>query len=420
MHLILVDGRPDTKASLLARISEAMRQADLRGFELVELTPAEVSNFEWAQAAGCIVGPGCYDDLEEVIESIRAVFPEGATGIALETETYNSEAMLLRKKVRAHIMPMGDLVQIAAFLIDCEAASTRKASGGTRTKGIIGFCHFKGGVGCSSLAAAFASCWARHGLSVAAVDLDDVNPQLTAWARVGVAQRTVVAELLRQGEVPASRINELVHPVEGFEGRLVMVGQPDAYNEAFHFKANVLEGSPSASEFMTSLITNLQGEFDAIVIDLSRSWGVSTFACLPFCQHIVLVTDDDGMSVRRSLDCLDRLRKETDDSSEFDFAKWSLILNAFTGKLISPKEIAVEIQEMELFSAHSSLFTVPFTETGRQWGAPGQSLYDTADARTQKIIRKVAYSLIPFRYETDAPKNKGLIKKLQSFVGASS
>jgi len=196
---------------------------------------------------------------------------------------------------------------------------------------------------------------------------------------------------------------------------LPLLRQPESYNESFHFKADILEGAPSIAEFLYSLIETLRAEFDVVILDGGRSWGVATFSILPLCQYVLLVTDDDGMSVRRTLDGLQRLRRESDDPNEFDLQRWSLLLNGYTGALISPKELAKEVSDMELLPPESNLYTIPFSEKGRQWGAPGQTMYEVADERTLSVIRKVAYSLIPFRAEGE---EKGLVQKWKNMLGS--
>lgn len=415
MKLVLIDPSPESRAALFAHVQEGLRQAESRRLEPTDLDIGRIESFDWEQVVGCLLGPSAFDSIEEAVERIRMMAPNCLLGIVLEGDAYLANATQLRRKLGTRIISGSDLVQFTDFVLDCENASAGSTGpAGGKSCSIIGVCQFKGGVGATSVTAALAACWARHGFSVAAIDLDDVNPQLTAWARVGVAQKTVTAELLRQGEVPANRINELVHPVEGFEGRFVVVGQPEAYNEGFHFKANVLEGSPSSSEFMISMLTNLSPEFDVIVIDMARSWGVSSFAALSQCHKVLLVSDDDGLSVRRTLDCLARMKGESEDSEEFDLAKWSFVLNGFTGQLIGPKEVAIEIEEMQLFAAESSLFTLPFSESGRQWGAPGQSMYEMADEKSKAAIRKIAYQFVPFRMEPTVGIGDKIRKKIDS------
>lgn len=415
MKLLLFETSPESRAVLLGRVQEGARQADLRRIEVYEGDFEKSDEHDWSLVIGCVIGPGWYPQIEETVSQLRSLYPSGPIAVILPPETYSAEAVTLRRRLNVQIIALSDLAQIANFLIDCD---TRAGGGGgsVRNRGIIGVCQIKGGVGTTTLCAALAACWAKHGLSTAAVDFDDVSPQLTAWGRVGVAQRGVTSELLHNGEVPASRINELVNPVEGFEGRLVVVGQPDAYNESFHFKANVLEGAPSAGDFVRSLVENFKNEFDVIIFDLARSWGVGTFSALPLCTHVLLVTDDDGMSVRRTLDGLARLKRESDDDQEFNLSKWSLILNSYTGRLISPKDVVAEIQEMELFPPESNLWTVPFSESGRQWGAPGQSMYELCDQRTRDELRKIAHSLVPFRFEREPGLHSKLLKRWQALV----
>ena len=415
MQIALVDTSPASRAALLGRVQEGVRQADVKKLEIVEVQLDKIEECEGVLSNGVLLGPGCFEQIDSAVERARLVFPAALIGVVVENEIYGAQAVLLRKRLNCHIIPLGDLAQIAGFLIDSEQRA-EVGAGGTTNRGIVGVAQLKGGVGATSIVGAVAACWARHGLSVAAVDLDDVNPQLTEWGRVGVAQRMVTAELLRQGEVPASRLNEILHPVEGFEGRLVIVGQPERYNESFHFKADVLEGAPSASEFVVSLFEHLKNEFDAVIVDLSRSWGVGTFSALKLCQHVLLVTDDDGMSVRRTLDGLARLKRETDDPEELDLAKWSLVLNAYTGRLISPRDLAAEIRDMDLFPTDASLYTVPFSERGRQWGGPGQTLYDLAEDGPREVIQRIAYTLAPFRFEPTTAFATKLLKKWQKLI----
>lgn len=416
MDLVILENSPQARAELSGRVHEALRQVEIDRLKPIELDPVSAASHDWTHVAGCLIGAGCLAELDEILGTLRLVFPNGQVAFVVDADLYARQSVTLRKRLNLAVLSGADVAQIAGFILEADQAAQANSLG-PRNKGVVGVCQLKGGVGATTVTTALAACWARHGLSVAAIDLDDVNPQLTAWSRVGIAQRAVIAELLHSGEVPANRINEIVFPVEGFEGRLVVVGQPESYNEGFHFKANVLEGSPSSGEFMNSLVSNLCAEFDVVVVDMARSWGISTFATLPLCQHVLLVTDDDGMSVRRTLDGLQRLKKESDDGSEFDLARWSIVLNGFTGRLISPKEIALEIQEMELFPSDANLFAIPFSESGRQWGGPGQTFYDLADQNARQVVRKVASSLIPIRAEPEKTGISKIVGRLQKMVG---
>lgn len=288
---------------------------------------------------------------------------------------------------------------------------------GELKKGVVGICQLKGGVGASTMSAALASCWARNGLRAAIVDLDDLNPHLTEWAGVAPAYRSALAEHVRNGTLSAAVLPEIAFPVESYFAKLVTVGQPDAYHESFQYKANVIAGAQSASEFIPTLIRTLSAEYDAVVLDMSRSWGMATFSALPLCEHVVFVTDDDPVSVSRSMRALARLKRESEDPGEFDFGRWSLLLNGYTNRLVSPKELVAQVRETKLFPQESNLFVVPFSERGRDWGKPGQSFYDTAGPRTRSIIEDMAAALIAFERPANAPSASNFFQRLSSVLG---
>lgn len=280
---------------------------------------------------------------------------------------------------------------------------------------IVAVAQFKGGVGATTLAISIACCWARHGLRVALVDLDDVNPHLTAWACVGESFRESVGQALRRGKVTGSEVAELTFPVETFEGQLVVVPQPSPYHESFQFKADVLEGSASASEFVPALFESLKKNYDIIVIDLGGSWGMASFAALPLCDRILLVVDDDPVSINRSLENLQRLKRESDDEREFNFERWSIVMNGFTNRLMTPKELVSRVKKTKLFPSSSELFVVPFSEPGRDWGRPGYSFYDCADAKSKESIRRLASAVVAISNEprTKSPK---MLRRLRAAV----
>ncbi|MCB0346452.1 MAG: AAA family ATPase [Bdellovibrionales bacterium] len=415
MRLLVIDPSDETRELLVERAREALRQIGMRKVEVVDGDLTLINDEGSSELAiGALLGPGCFDAAEHTTQLFRGAHPNVPVALVLDNDVYADHAVELRRIISIRMIAIADIAQIAAFILDAEQQASTQP--GARNRGIVSVVHFKGGVGATTVASALASCWARHDLTVALVDFDDVNPQLTEWARAGTSQRKAVSDLLRQGQVPNFRLNELLHPVEGYDGKLVVVPQPERYQDSFHFKADVIQGAPSVALFIDSLFDVLRDEFDIIVVDAGRSWGISTFSVLPLSQQILLVTDDDGMSVRRTLDVLERFAREADDDDEFDLSRWSLVLNAYTGQLLSPKDLSLEIEEMDLFPEAAMLYTLPFSEIGRQWGGPGQSFYDLAEPTVREGVEKIAFNLVPFRQEADEPVYGKLRKQLQKFI----
>jgi MinD-like ATPase involved in chromosome partitioning or flagellar assembly len=394
MQLVIIDTSPPARAALLGRVQEASRQAGLQRIAVIEVDPLNLDDVNWSATIGCFVGSGCGTMLKDLLSRLQGAHTICPMAIVLDVETYASEAVAIHKILGREVIAETDLTQMANFIVDCERAASGRPSG-VRSRHIIGVTQLKGGVGATSLTAALGVCWSTKGKTVALLDFDDVSPQLTEWACVPQAQRTLTGELLRTGEVTIDRLRDFVHPIEGFGGRLVAVGQPLQYSEAFHFRAYVMEGAPSASEFVSSMLSLLSSEYDIVLIDLGRSWGVSTFAALPWCEKVVFVMDDDGISVRRSLDSLARLKQESGDPDEFNLNKWVITLNKVTGQRLSDRDIGLAVEHTELFPKNPPIVTIPYTERGRQWGATGTSMYTLSESRVKASFDRLAETLVP-------------------------
>lgn len=398
MRILILDTDSSARATVVARVEEALRQAGLRRVEIIESEPAALATLVAEEPPHlCFIGPGCYRTLEPDLARYRVIYPRVPVAVVLNNEVYAAEAVELRRVLKIRIIPIADIGQMAQFVLDCDIPTAGPSS--TKNRGVISVTQLKGGVGASTVATSLAACWARNGMSVALVDLDDLNPTITDWARVGASQRRLVSESLREGQVPRYKLRELLYPVEGFNDTLRVFGQPEHYGEGFHFKADVLDGVPSISGYVSSLIEALQEEFDVVVIDTGRSWGISTFAALPMSQKVVAVVDDDALSLRRTLDNFARIHRESDDSSEFDLAKWSFCLNAFTNRVLTVDEVMEEIQNLDVFPSKVDLFTLPYSEKGREWGLSSLALFDLAEHGIRASLCEIAFNLVPFQYE---------------------
>jgi len=410
MRILVLDKNADSRATVVARLEEALRQADLRRVDLIESEPGSLGSLVAEEPPDvCFIGPGSYAELENDLRRYHVVYPKVPVAVILSNEVYASEGVDLRRSLKIRVIPVADIGQMAQFILDADVPSSGFAPG--RNRGIIAVTQLKGGVGATSVAAALAACWARNDLKVALVDLDNENPQLTDWARVGLSQRRLVSESIRQGEAARYRVRELLYPVEGFGEALWVFGQPEHYGDSFHFKADVLENAPSIAVYMNSLLESLKNEFDIVVLDTGRSWGISTFAALPLCQKVLLVIDDDATSVRRSLESFARIHRETEDASELDTKKWSFVLNAFTGKTLTESEVLNEIRETDLFPDAVELFTVPYSAHGRDWTLSAESFFDLVEPGIKATLCQIAYRFVPFQFMAPSGSLASLLRR---------
>ena len=411
MKVLLIDTSPESRQIVRTRLLEALRRAGLKHAQVFdgdfELLSDQVGT-EPPRLA--FLGPGCYQELEDSIAKLRSLHPSVPLAVVLANEIYTAEAVELRRLLPVRFMPIADIDQMALFVLDYDQPPTGSPSAANR--GVVTLVQFKGGVGATTLAAGLAACWARHDVTTAIVDLDDLNPHLTDWSRVGIAPRKLAADFLRAGVVPQHRLNELAAPVAEYNGRLFIVPQPENYSEGFHFKADVLDNAPSSAEYLRSLISALQEEYEAVIIDAGRSWGVAGFAALPLSQHVILVVDSNWTTLRRSLDNFARLCRESDDTAEFDLTRWSVVLNGYADKQLSPHEVSQELEELDLFPETIDLFTIPFSQQGQHWGNAGETLYELADPRVKSIVEEIAFHCIPFRRQHETSEGV-LYRKLK-------
>ena len=410
MRILVLDVNDSARATVTTRIEEALRQAGVRRAELLEGDPDSLAKLVAEDPPHlCFIGPGCYRDLEASLARYRMVYPKVPVAVVLNNEVYSEEGIELRRALRIRVIPIADIGQMAQFILDCDAPSETASSASTR--GVISVLQFKGGVGSSTVACALAACWARNGVSTALVDLDDVNPQISDWACVGSSQRRSISEAIRAGEVGRYKLGEIGYPVASYDGGLTVFAQPEHYGESFHFKADVLENAPSIASYITSLIKGLQEVYDVVIIDAGRSWGISTFAALTLSQKVLTVIDDDAISLRRSLENFNRIYRESDDTAEFDLGKWSFLLNAYTGKILSVSDVLEEIDRLDVFPEKVDLMTLPYSEKGREWGLTPLSFFDLAEQGIRNTIGEIAFGLVPFQYEAEAGPIYDRLKK---------
>jgi cellulose biosynthesis protein BcsQ len=399
MRILILDVHAQAREMLSARIEEALRQAGVRRVELLESEPDALASLVAEEPPQlCFLGPGCYGQLEECLNQYLMVYPKVPVAVVLNNDVYAAEGVELRRTLRIRVMPIADIGQMAQFVLDCDTPSS--SSGSQKNRGVITVLQFKGGVGGTTVASALAGCWARNGVRTALLDLDDVNAQITDWARVGASQRRLVSESVRSGVVPKYKVGELGYAVEGYNGCLMVYGQPEHYGEGFHFKADVLDGVPSIAGYVQSLIEALQESVDVVVIDSGSSWGISTFAALPLSQRVLAVVDDDRSSLRRTIDNFSRIYRESDDPSEFDLNKWNFLLNAFTDRVLHSEEVMQEIEALDLFPERVELFTLPYSEKAREWSLSPVSFYDLAEPQIRSTLAEIAFGLVPFQIVT--------------------
>lgn len=383
MEFVVIDVTPAQRAALLGRVQEAIRLAGLSQVTVSEVDPLSLDAISWDGVLGCFVGSGTGAVVKEILAKINSARSECPIALVLDSETYLTEAVKIHKLVGHTVVAETDLIQISNWILDAE----RKSSGrqlGNKQRRVIAVTQMKGGVGASTVVSSLAALFASQEKSVAIVDLDEVTCNLTEWSMVPQSNRTVVSELVRGAAQFSECLRDALYRPEAYKGGVAVFPQPSMFQEGLHVKAPVLNGAPQGSDFIQHLFPLLIGEFDIVLVDCSKSWGIATLATLGWCEKIVLLIDEEPLSLQSTFQSLARLRDESGDVDEFNFTKWSLVLNKFTGKKTSMKEILAWASEADLFTSDSKIFALGFSNQATKASGPGESLYERADSKLKK------------------------------------
>ncbi len=345
MEILVIDSDPAARAVLLGRLQELKRGRELQAIEPIPLLPKGIAAKNFASVGAIILGPGLAQSASGVLEAlaakpkcpIAALFypaPSGTVSVAVD----NDDALRLF------------LIQSLAQSQLAKLAEARK---------VIGIAQFAGGVGATTLAIELGKQIAGAGNNTTVVDLDDVTSYLSVLAKAAPRYRAAVSDALMQGSVSDTTLSDLLAP---FSERLTVVPQPESYAEAFHFKANVLENAPVSSAMVNSLLSSLRAKDHTVILDLAKSWGLATFAALPRCGQILFVISAESTDrVKTSIECLRRLKKESDAGDEFDTMKWSIVVTRADPAQASEIRKIINAAEMFPESVHVNFLPAPNT-----------------------------------------------------------
>lgn len=400
MHVAIIADKADAASELVGQAREALRQAGIERVSPLETSMSNYRSLDKRLFFAYLIRPkslaesGRLAELDNQIRQVLTDVPGANIGVVLEKADYQGQAVEIERRHKVSVISASDYQQLIKFFIEINRSVGEGDSGGLN-RGVVAMLQFKGGVGATTLASSLGACWVEHGLSAVMIDLDDVTQALSSWAKIEGSHREASALALRRGTFPGSLMTEMIAPVDGYEGKLCCVGLPELYYEAFHIKSNAIEEAPPASVFLNSLINALKKEFDSIIIDLGRSWGVSTFAALQAADRIVLAVDDDGITIQNTFQALQRMLISCEGNDELQLEKWSIVLNAYTGMLETPNSLQEYVRRLDLLPLNLRFFTVPYSKRGRIWSGR-RTLYDLAEKPVRDAIEELAYFGVPF------------------------
>ena len=118
MQVLIVESAAAVKAVLRGRVSEGLRQADIRGLEVAEAPEAALQAQAWGTICGVLIGPSAHASIDQTVERVRKLFPQGPLGVVLTEEPYQKDALAITKRLNVRVYRMAELTGLATCLIE--------------------------------------------------------------------------------------------------------------------------------------------------------------------------------------------------------------------------------------------------------------------------------------------------------------
>jgi len=390
MKILILEQDEDLCIDIVKRIEEAGRRTSLKGISIVGSSLRELGSFI---PELIFVGPFAVNSFEDVSRRLHGMFPRVPISLLLNSEDYVSEAIDIRRRHSVRIVALGDIPQMAQVIFDVALGGARGNVIGPRGR-VLGLTHTKGGVGATSLAASFAAAAASRKVSTVLIDFSVVNPDITLWSNYGIAAQSALKKAYETSTIGPSLVKDILEPAPDGRSNLHILGQLERYIDAYRYHIDNPELGSGTSDMVEKLIDSLSQEFELVVIDLGNHWGVATLSALAVCTHVFFVVDEAPWSFARSVQALRRISAESEDPSEFDYRKWSILVNGCSHDSEAAKLLA-SAQMDDFFISKVNSFGVPLSKRGADWLEGNRTLYDNADKPFQIALDEVLKSVIP-------------------------
>lgn len=394
MKILVIEQSKEQIEDLIGRVEEAAKRTLLKGLNINGSTLKEVGSFI---PELIFLGAFAVKDLDDVLKRLNGIFPRVPVALLLSSEAYVNESIDLRRSFPLRIMAQGDIPQIAQMILDLADGPKR---GRTLNKGrVLTVAHSKGGVGASSFAVSCADAISRFGKSVVLVDLALASPDITRWASYDLLQQSALKKFFLNTENSAVQIREIVKASPSSNLNLSVVGQLESYVLSFKMHVDVPDNAVSTFDSIERLLEKLTEDFEFVVLDIGNSWGVSALSALALSTQVCFVTEGTKQNMIRSLENVKRLSAESEDPSEFDFRKWSIIVNG-TESMKRARQIYQDCEEScplstVVSSSSIPVWGMPISARGADWSISSYTLYAAGDRDYVSSIDEIVRGTFP-------------------------
>ncbi len=380
ISIVVVDKSAESRSVIINALNEcfSIDPAQLNFFPRLSIKPLAPEELKFHSVPDiCIVGPKLLLEEIVVLSKIRKLLP-GTSILVRVTGLLDSLSMVehLARLGADDILPEDISPQELLRKIILHARNAGRAKSGK----LIIIDSGKGGLGVTSLAAAFGELGLEHGKKVLLVDLDFDTQDLSRFLQVRPFLNENLGSLLNQQKpVVQELVEECLTKVWADEERLYAM--PPALDcEEIH------DSRSSALRSMISVFEILDGLFDAVIVDSGNVRGVFRKTLYRIADNLIFVVANDPASLYASAGRIGEGLASMSPSS-----KLTLLQNG-------PKKYGLPsgLMQSELCRATKlkqgvfSHVAVPFSESASSWPGSGGTLFSRGGRTISRALRAIA------------------------------
>ncbi|HMO18268.1 MAG TPA: AAA family ATPase [Oligoflexia bacterium] len=406
MKILVVEQDDNARNDIIRRVEEAARRTSLKSVTVFGNTLADLGSFN---PELLVIGPFARNSIEDVTRRLEGIFPRVPLCLLLGSEDYVSDAIDIRRRNVVRVVALGDLPQIAQVIMDAAHGGRRGGALGPQGR-VVTVVQTRGGVGASSTAVSLGYSASRKRISTAIVDLGVVSADISRWAGVGISNQAALRQLYEKGQASLSSLKEILVAAPGGQGNLFVIGEFENYLDAYRYYLHGMTSDSPDSEIFDKLIDILATEFELVILDIGGDWGIAALSALALSTHVLLVVDASGYGLKRSFETIRRMSIESDDPFEFDFRKWSVVLNnsvdsessfsifqKISEDIVLPNLVSDNSlhQDVPVAGISSRVFPVFGSKKGKDWFSGSKTLYELSEESYQKSIDSILFNIFP-------------------------
>lgn len=379
MRILVIESSSEGQVEVARRV-ETLPAAEIESLDIsVALAGPQNFSNKLGGIDVVLLGENLAGYAQEICYAVRSAAPKAEIMMFASARDYSSKAFR-----DAHLARVRKVLPSTATELDLLQELVRiheefRADGRTKEGQIIVVMQAKGGVGCTTTAAALAEAAARRGKRVVVLDCDVESRDLSRALKADRAYSDSLATLIEQSR-PITKDFLEAELVEVFPG-CSLLPLPSRMAPTLELAYQLV-----GAQLAMRILQLLRMRSDVVIIDAGGRVTPATGAMLSMADKVAVVIDDSllGMSAVPSMMAL--IRPLVSNIEHFQFI--------CSGAQLSLEEVRQAIDPEGVFGERAwSVPVVPMDKAGQRWAGTGKTLYSLGRPQTAAVFDAAASAL---------------------------